>query len=120
MYKINKNRNNILRYVLLHMILFFYSILGVVAKLSSKNPIQSYNFITLYCLMLCMLCIYAIFWQKLLKYMSLTVAFSNKSVVLIWGMIWGKIFFDEIITWNMILGAMVICFGIWMVVFTDD
>ena len=59
---------------------------------------------------------YAIIWQQILKRMPLTVAYANKPVTMVWGMIWGALIFKERITWNMILGAVIIFLGIYMVV----
>ncbi len=64
--------------------------------------------------------IYAIAWQQILKRLPLTVAYANKPVSLIWGMIWGSMLFREKITWNMILGAGIIFVGIYLVVTADE
>lgn len=58
---------------------------------------------------------YALIWQQILKRMPLTVAYANRPVTLIWGIIWGALIFEEKITWNMIAGAVVIFAGIWLV-----
>ena len=60
--------------------------------------------------------IYAIFWQQILKKFTLTTAFFNKAVIVIWGMIWGTLFFKEKITLNMIIGAIIVLIGISLVV----
>ena len=54
-----------------------------------------------------------------MKRMPLTVAYANKPVTLIWGIIWGKLIFDEKITWSMILGACIIFAGIYLVTSGD-
>ena len=63
--------------------------------------------------------IYAIVWQQLLKHISLTTAFCNKAVTIIWGMLWGVLIFSETITWNMIVGAVIVIAGVVMVVKAD-
>ena len=60
--------------------------------------------------------IYAIFWQQILKIFSLTTAFLNKAVTIVWGMIWGALFFSEEIKINMIIGAIIVLIGIVLVV----
>ena len=65
------------------------------------------------------LVVYAFFWQQILKKMSLTVAMANKSVTVIWGIVYGWLFFRETITFNNLLGAVVIIVGIWIVVSAD-
>ena len=52
--------------------------------------------------------------------MPLTVAYANKPVSLIWGMVWGTLIFKEGITWKMILGAVIIFAGICLVVSEDE
>ena len=44
--------------------------------------------------------------------MSLTFAFTNKPITIIWGLIWGVTVFQERVTWKMILGSAVILLGI--------
>ena len=67
-----------------------------------------------------MLFIYAVFWQQILKKIPLTTAFANKSVVIIWGMIWGRILFEERISWYMAVGAVIVFVGIILVVSADE
>ena len=67
-----------------------------------------------------MLFVYALLWQKVLKKFELSVAYANRPVVTLFGMLWGVLLFDETLTWNMALGALIIVFGIWMVITSDD
>ena len=60
------------------------------------------------------MCIYAVLWQQVLKKIPLSVASANKAVTIIWGIIFGKIVFDEKIKWNMVLGALIILAGIFI------
>lgn len=67
-------------------------------------------------------CYYAhmhFFWQQILKRVTLTAAFLNKSVTIIWGMLFGVIVFDENVNANMILGAAIVLLGVGLVV-TDQ
>ncbi|MZK52789.1 transporter [Clostridium beijerinckii] len=108
--------NKIKTYVLLNIMLLMLSFGGILSKLASKQIFLSIPFILLYFGTILVLFLYAIVWQQILKYIPLTVAYANKGVCLIWGLIFGKIFFGEIITFNMILGAIVVFLGILMVV----
>ena len=108
--------NKIKSYTLLHLLLLMLSIGGIFSKLSSKQEILSVPFILLYIGSLIVLFIYALVWQQILKYIPLTVAYANKGMGLIWGIIFGNIFFSEIITLNMMIGAMIVFIGILMVV----
>lgn len=104
------------KYVLLHLLLFFFSFCGVFSKLAATNDFLSFKFCMFYGISILILGIYAILWQQILKRFSLTTAFFNKAVTIIWGMLWGAIFFKERITINMIIGTIVVLIGIGLVV----
>ena len=57
---------------------------------------------------------YAIIWQQILKRMPLTVAYANRPVTLIWGIIWGALIFGEKVTWNIIACSPIIFAGIYL------
>lgn len=100
------------RYFLLYFALAVYSVCGVFSKLAGKEAFLSPKF-SLFCFGLVMvLGVYAILWQKILKMFPLTVAFSNKAIVVPLGMLWGYLFFQETITLKMIVGALIIFVGI--------
>ena len=60
-----------------------------------------------------------LFWQKILKKLPLTVAMANKSVTIIWGIIYGYLVFHEKVTVFNLAGALIIIFGIYLVVGAD-
>ncbi|MCI6004195.1 MAG: transporter [Blautia sp.] len=104
-------------FLLLHISLLFSSLSGVCSKMASRytDDIFSIPFLFWFGLVFVIMFGYAIIWQQILKRMPLTVAYANKPVTLIWGIIWGSVIFDEEITWNMIAGAVVIFAGIYFV-----
>ena len=104
-------------YPLLHISLLFSSLSGVCSKMASGyiNHIFSLQFIFWFGLVFIIMFGYAVIWQQVLKRMPLTVAYANRPVTLIWGIIWGSLIFEEKITWNMIVGAVVIFAGIYLV-----
>lgn len=104
------------QYLLLHFILFLYSLGSIFSKLGANEEMFSIKFIVLYGTVLFILFIFAILWQQVLKIMPLTTAYANKAVVIVWGMVWGKIIFNEKISINMILGSILIFYGIYKVV----
>ena len=55
---------------------------------------------------------YAIGWQQIIKRMPLTAAFANKAVTVVWGIVWGCIFFNEAITPGKVAGAVLVIVGI--------
>lgn len=104
-------------YLLLHISLLFSSLSGVCSKMASgyTDRIFSLQFIFWFGLVFVIMFGYAVIWQQILKRMPLTVAYANRPVTLIWGIIWGALIFDEKITWNMIAGAVIIFAGIYLV-----
>ena len=104
-------------YLLLHISLLFSSLSGVCSKMASgyTDRIFSLQFIFWFGLVFVIMFGYAVIWQQILKRMPLTVAYANRPVTLIWGIIWGALIFEEKITWNMIVGAVIIFAGIYLV-----
>ena len=109
-------RSTVKSYLLLYIALLLYSVNGIFSKLASKNQFPSVGFFFYYGLVLLILLIYAVLWQQVLKKMPLTTAFSNKSVTVVFGMLWGTLLFQEQITLQMLIGGAVIIFGIYLVV----
>lgn len=111
-----KKENTALRYVLLYCALLLFSSCSVFSKISAAYPLPSLGFLLFYGLSLGMLGIYAIVWQIVLKHFDLTVAYANRASVTLMGMLWGVLIFHEEISWNMVLGAVIIVVGILVVV----
>lgn len=112
-----KNRSYV--FIILHLSLFFSSLSGVASKAAAKSPFLSWDFFFFYGLVLFIMFAYALIWQQILKHTPLTMAYANKPVSLLWGMIWGSLFFNEKIDLNMILGSLIIFAGIYLVVTSD-
>lgn len=55
---------------------------------------------------------YAIGWQQVIKRVPLTIAFANKAIIVIWGLIWGKVVFHEKITIGKIIGVSIVVIGV--------
>lgn len=107
-------------FVFLHIELLILSLSGVCAKLAAQNEFLSFKFIFWYALVLANLGVYAIVWQQIIKHLPLTTAYANKAVGIAWGILWGVIFFHEQISWNMIVGAIIVIAGVVMVVKSDE
>ena len=107
---------------MLHISLLFSSLSGVCSKMASRctGNILSIEFIFWFGLVFVIMFGYAIIWQQILKRMPLTVAYANRPVTLIWGIIWGALIFGEKVTWNMIAGAAIIFAGIYLVTGEDS
>lgn len=96
----------------LHMLLMVYSTSGILSKLAARVDFLSIEFCLYYGGVLLLLGFYAIGWQQILKRLPLTTAFSNKAVTIVWGIIWGALFFFEPITLPKAVGALLITAGV--------
>lgn len=104
------------KYIYLHFLLFLFSFCGVFSKMAAKYEFLSTRFCICYSISIIILGLYAIFWQQILKKFSLTTAFFNKAITIIWGMLWGLIFFKELITIYQIIGTIIVLIGVGLVV----
>ncbi len=118
--KILEKKTNWKVILCLHLILFLYSLESVCSKMAAAQEMFSFKFFLFYGLVLFFLFFYALAWQRILKYMPLTVAYANKGITIIWGMIWGAILFNETITLKTIIGGAIILAGIYMVVTNNE
>lgn len=109
-------RNVIKSYVFLHIVVFIYSMSSILTKKAALSEFLSLEFIVLYGLVLMCMGVYAVVWQQVIKNLPLNVAFANKSVTVIWGMVWGSIFFDEVVTPKMVIGAVIVITGVVIVI----
>lgn len=106
-------------FISLHLLFLFYSFIAVVSKIASRYFFLSYKFVVYYGIELVMIVIYAYFWQKVIKKVSLGVAFSNKGIVILWTLLWSSLFYKEEIRINQIAGVLIIIIGIILVVKND-
>lgn len=105
--------------VLLHVMLMIYSMSGICSKKASSADFLSLEFCVFYGIIILLLGFYAIGWQKIIKKLPLTTAFANKAVTVIWGMVWGTLFFKENITIGKIIGAFLIICGVVIFAYAD-
>ena len=103
-------------FIELHILLMMYSLGSVCSKAAGRAEFLSIQFIGLYVLVLLDLFFYALLWQQILKKMPLSVAYANKAVTVIWGML----FFCEKISIYQAVGSLVIIIGIYLVVSADE
>lgn len=105
---------------ILHIALLMFSFLSLFSKFAAGEELLSFKFIMYYGLVLAGMFIYAVVWQQLLKKLPLVTAYANKAVTVIWGIIWGFVFFDEPVTIKKVLGAVIIIIGVYVVVTADN
>ena len=116
-----KTKESNVKYIaILHIVLFVYSILGIASKIASGKDFLSLEFCFYYGIVILNLFLYAILWQQIIKKIPLITAYANKAVTVIWGIVWGSLFFKEEISFGKIVGAVIIILGIYLVVSTKD
>lgn len=99
-------------FLFLHLLLFLYSLVGVCGKMSADESFLSFDFLLYYLLMLLTLVVYALGWQQIIKVFPLSTAFANKAITVAWGLVWGKLIFNENITVGKLIGIGFIVAGI--------
>lgn len=98
---------------------FLFSIAGLCSKLAAGQPVWSLRFWGFYGLSLCILLIYAVVWQQILKKLPITIAYACKGMSAVWAMMWGICIFGETIRPKLLLSAAVIAAGVGLVVSND-
>lgn len=107
-----KERIKVITYLMLQLSFLIYAFSSFFSKFSTYGDKDLKSTCFYYLLSLICLGIYAIVWQQVLKRMSLSVAFSNKGITLLWGLLFGAIFLKESITIGKIIGILIIIIGI--------
>jgi len=97
--------------LLLQLIVVIYTLAGVASKFAAGNPFLSWRFIMFYAIEIAVLGIYALAWQQIIKRFDLSVAYANRSIALLWAMVWAVVFFHETITWKNVLGVLIVVVG---------
>ena len=104
---------------ILQIALLIYSCSGLFSKSASKFQFFSIPFIVCYGGMLFILVVYAVMWQQVIKHLPLTLAFANKAITVVWGMILGALFFKETFSMKQIIGAGIIIIGVILYMMAD-
>lgn len=113
----SKNTKTILA---LNILLMFFSLGGIFSKLASKQSFLSLKFILCYGSLLFIMFVYAIGWQQVIKRLPLTMAYANRAVTIVWGIIWGLLFFNEKLNVGKIIGAVIVIAGVLLYVTESD
>ena len=107
----NMINSTVRKYILLHIAFFIFSLSAIFAKLASRHDFFSFDFFMLFGANLLMLVIFALLWQIVLKKSKLSTAYANRGIVVIWGMLWGSLIFNEQLTIMKIIAAALIISG---------
>ncbi len=113
------HREKIKIFLMLHLLLIIYSVSGICSKLAAGQPFLSFKFCICYAVTIVLLGFYAIVWQQIIKRLPLTTAFANKAVTVVWGIIWGAVFFHEPVSAGKVTGAVLVIVGVVLFAFAD-
>lgn len=106
-------------FILLQVALFIVSFGAVCSKMAGRQEFLSFYFFVFYGALILILFIYAILWQQVLKKISLVIAYACKGIGIIYGIIWGMVFFNEELTWKMVTGAILVLIGVYIFIFGE-
>lgn len=106
--RVKMNWKNIL---ILQAVIVVYTFSGVLAKLASGQEPLSVKFLMLYGTELAVLGLYALLWQQMIKRFELSVAYANRSMALLWSMVWAAVIFHDRITLKNICGVALVILG---------
>ena len=117
--KIKEKKINWGQILVLQLMVFAYSYISTLAKKVSALK-TTYGLFSAQCMLglagiFLALAAYAFFWQKVLKHVDLSIAYSNKAAGLLWTLLWAPKMFGEQITVKNVLGLLIICAGVLIV-----
>ncbi|MDE7205504.1 MAG: EamA family transporter [Lachnospiraceae bacterium] len=100
---------------LLQGVIIIYTISSVMSKEASASGGDLLRFSFFFVMEFVMLGVYALLWQQMIKRFALSVAYSNRSMAVVWSMVWAVIFFHDTITIQNIVGVVLVVAGIWII-----
>lgn len=115
-----KRNNHFLQILGLQFSVLLFSSTGIFTKLASRQTFLSGKFILFYGIAIFIMFVYAVLWQQFLRKLPLSTAYANKSLSTVWIMLFGYFFFEEEIQLTMIIGAIIIVIGVYIVVTADE
>ena len=115
-----KQRKKLFVLLALHIMLMFFSMSGIASKLAAGERFLSGKFILYYGIIVGLLGVYAIVWQQIIKRLPLTTAYANRAVTIVWGIIWGVLFFHENVTPLKVVGAVIVIAGVVLFATADE
>jgi drug/metabolite transporter (DMT)-like permease len=108
----NKKRKVTFKQILLlQAVVMIYTASSIFAKLASGQQFMSLKFILFYGGEICVLGIYALLWQQIIKRVYLSIAYANRAMAIIWSMIWAVVIFKDNITLQNIIGVIIVLIG---------
>ena len=97
----------------LQFAVIIYTLAGVCGKFASNYDFFSLGWILWFGGEFAVLGIYAILWQQIIKRVDLSVAYVNRSLALVWSMVWAFLLFrsESTVSLSNIIGVLIIVSG---------
>ena len=95
----------------LQLVVMLYTLSSVAAKMASGQAFLSLPFIVYYGVEILILGFYAIAWQQIIKRCDLSAAYANRSMAILWSLVWTVIFFHEALPVKNIIGVLIVLAG---------
>lgn len=106
------NKLSIKNLLFLQGVVVIFSLVSVLSKFASDESFTSMRFFLFFGAELMVLGIYAVLWQQVIKRFDISIAYANKAMVLLWGLLWSVIIFRERITVQKALGVLIVIAGV--------
>ena len=97
--------------VALQLVVMLYTLSSVAAKLAAGQAALSLPFFIYYGVEILILGFYAIAWQQIIKRCDLSIAYANRSMAILWSLVWTVVFFHEALTVKNIVGVLIVFAG---------
>lgn len=97
---------------LLQGVIIIYTISSVMSKTASASGDHLLRFFFFFGMEFVALGVYALLWQQMIKRFELSVAYANRSMAVVWSMVWAVIFFHDTITVQNVAGVVLVVIGI--------
>lgn len=99
-------------YIVLIGINMLYACVSLFTKYASQQEFMSWNYMLGLIGAVGVMGLYAVLWQQVLKRIELSLAYMFKGTSIVFLMLLAYVLFGEQITWNNIVGAIIIISGI--------
>lgn len=97
--------------ILLQGVVVIYTISGIMSKNASANGDNPVKFLFFFGMEFVILGFYAVLWQQMIKRFELSVAYANRSMAVLWSMLWAVILFHDKITVKNVIGVLLVTLG---------
>lgn len=103
--------NKLKNIVLLQGVIVIYTVSSIMSKKASASGGDPLRFLFFLGMEFAALGVYAILWQQMIKRFELSVAYANRSMAVVWSMVWAVVFFHDTITIQNIAGVVLVVAG---------